>query len=386
MSTSKITYLKLSARYLCFFVFCFVFLISFTYLPQKKSSEWENRNLALMPHLFINQKLNENFGKDIEEWLKDQFPFRQEIIKTQFQTMFKINGRVENDQAFMLDNGWIFEKWGTVTYHTQETMQKRLKDLDESLRVLNKLMDQKNLSITFLLLPDKGWLYKDLWEPYYKPYNLEPFYQAEINIVKKYPNIDIIYPYEEMKNTRFSTPLFVEDDVHLSFSGAKFILQSVFDKFQKQYFPNEKIKYKLSSLSQDVVSKLGFDKREINSSYKLVATISDKTINSEETILLKERTAIRKTEVTDPVVNKSLYIYNNCYAQRTLYPLFKHLFKKTIAFSSYNDLSDETKKDFVFKFNKALTDIENDSVVLIIMPLNYNNAYIDMLRDSLKGL
>lgn len=356
------------------------------YFPRKEFSEWENRKLTLMPSLFINQRLNENFSKNIENYIKDQFPFREQIIKTQFQVMSKINGRVENNKAFMLDNGWVFEKRGTVTYYTQMEMENRLRKLKRSLIALHMIMRRKNLSIVFLLLPDKGWLYKDMWEPYYKPYNLEPFYQAEINAIKKYQDIEIIYPYKKLKNMGLDNPPFLTDDLHLSFTGAKFVLQLAFDKFQKQYFPKEEIQYEITSDTQDVVSKLGFDRKTIKESYKLIATILNKTIKSHETILLEEKEAIKKTEVTDPLVNKNMYIYDGCYSRRTFYPLLRHFFKKTIAFSSYDYLSEETRKNFVVKFHDALKNIESDSIIFVVMPLNYNNTFIYLLSDSLLGL
>ena len=85
----------------CFFLLCAAPLLL---LEKIDVSTQENRKLTTLLSFLENNKFNEQY----ENYLKDQFPWRFELIKFYYYLQYSLMSRIENERAFVGDNGWMF--------------------------------------------------------------------------------------------------------------------------------------------------------------------------------------------------------------------------------------------------------------------------------------
>lgn len=96
-----------------------VVFVSYFVCPDKEKSEWENRYLATMPELTVSNILDSSFMTGYEDYINDQLPIRDALIKVKAVSeavLFKIenNGivRGKNSQLFTknIGNSSVFDK------------------------------------------------------------------------------------------------------------------------------------------------------------------------------------------------------------------------------------------------------------------------------------
>lgn len=63
-----------------------------------------------MPVLFKNSAFNLNFGSDLDAYLKDHFPYRENLISDYFKILYAINTRLENKHVIGGKEGWLYRK------------------------------------------------------------------------------------------------------------------------------------------------------------------------------------------------------------------------------------------------------------------------------------
>lgn len=135
------------------FIFTYYSLIPLFHINTAEITEQENRTLAKFPKMIKKDKPNYEFGKEFESWLGDRFWGRDKLIDARFQTMYKINGRIENDQAFVGDDGWMFMKHGIVDVPSLEKQYAEVKKSADILKRFDDKFKGKNIPIYLVLSP-----------------------------------------------------------------------------------------------------------------------------------------------------------------------------------------------------------------------------------------
>ena len=100
-------------------------VIPLSHMNMAEITEQENRTLAKFPSIKKKGKLNFNYGKEFETWLGDRFWGRKQLIDARFQALYKINGRIENEKAFIGDDGWMFKKHKTVNIPSLKSNERK---------------------------------------------------------------------------------------------------------------------------------------------------------------------------------------------------------------------------------------------------------------------
>ena len=155
---------------LFFFVLVsFLLTIPLFHMNTAEITEQENRTLVKFPEITKKDKPNYEFGKEFESWLGDRFWGRDKLIDARFQITYKINGRIENDKAFIGDDGWMFEKHGIVDVPSLEKQYEEVKKSADILKRFDDKFKGKNIPIYLVLIPDRNELYQKYWEKYYIP-------------------------------------------------------------------------------------------------------------------------------------------------------------------------------------------------------------------------
>ncbi len=113
-----------------FFVLIFALTVASMINPVREKSETENRDLAQMPELSVENIFDGSFTRDYESFVTDQFVWRDAWInmKSQFERMF---GRTHANGVYFAKDGYFIER--------KSENDVDVKQLDENTGYLEKL-------------------------------------------------------------------------------------------------------------------------------------------------------------------------------------------------------------------------------------------------------
>jgi hypothetical protein len=195
-------------------------------IDSKEIDTKENRKLNKKSQLFLDNKINLNFGKETEEWLSDHFYKRDLIIKKNNKLNEIIKNRVENDIAFLGKEDWIFYKGDNSVLNYQNInlfSKEELEHIKNVLVLRKKYFDSKKSKYYTIIAPDKNKIYGDKYYPkYIKKMNSIgrakqlQLYLESLNI----EGLSIIYPYERLLNESKKNLTYWKNDTHWNTYGA----------------------------------------------------------------------------------------------------------------------------------------------------------------------
>ena len=190
----------------------------------------ENRTLAKFPKIKKHGKANYEFGKDFEKWLDDRFGGRKKLIAARFKTIYKINGKIENDKAFMNSNGYTYSK-NYIKTLKQPISDEDKNTISQNIKHLAKWSEEHNIKLYLLVIPTKENLV--LADSLYSP----PRPNITEKCISELPGlpIDILYPKDLYEGKKYSDHPFYHTDQHWSEFGAFLAYQVMSEKIKKDF-------------------------------------------------------------------------------------------------------------------------------------------------------
>ena len=185
-------------------------LLSITKISKKTKSDQENRTLSPYKPLFIESKLNKNYGQDFNNWLNDHFFARQQIISCNSDIKHLINRKYDNNDAFESQDGWLFSK---LDYKDDDFKNKAnfIKDLIDK---LTKHYARKGIQVYFAIIPEKECLYSELH--YIRKFDHERIPEE----LEKICTNNFIYFKQSLLNSKDQGILHFKEDHHWTHLGA----------------------------------------------------------------------------------------------------------------------------------------------------------------------
>lgn len=178
------------------------------FVPDREMSENENRVLTGKPVLTLSGLTDGSFMKNFEDYLSDQFPFRDEAIYIKSFTE-RLMGKKEENGVYIGKNGFLFDK--QTPYN-----EKQMKALAKKINALKK--NNSSLKTVFALVPNSSYIYSENL-----PDNLEldsqkdqirSFYSALGKSILKVPTVSAL---QQQKN---EFQVFYKTDHHWTTKGA----------------------------------------------------------------------------------------------------------------------------------------------------------------------
>ena len=204
------------------------------HINKEKMNVRENRTLVKIPKLKKDGWLNENYGKEFELWLGDRFWGRDKFIDARFHLFYKLNSRIENDKAFMDDDGMIFskEKIRTICFPISEEKFSKIK---LNLEFLKKWCQNHHIKLYIFIPPEKEDIFFDKINHFYRNCAKEPISNF-VSQIKKEIGIDILYP-KDLYHGNHKEFTHTHTDHHWTEYGAWLTYQELSKRIKKD-FPN----------------------------------------------------------------------------------------------------------------------------------------------------
>ena len=193
------------------FLSLWVILILLNFIiPNKSFSEQENRYLSTFPKFNIKKLVNGEYTKDLNDYINDNFIFRNFFLK--LNSTFNLSlGKTENNDVIIGKDGFLFEK-----FKYQEEEKDNLKKV---INVVNNFSENIDVPIYFMLIPNSIYINKEKLPIRVNIYDqsgiIEEFY-SKLN--SKIKQVDVIDTLIKNKNNY----LYFKTDHHLTSNGAYF--------------------------------------------------------------------------------------------------------------------------------------------------------------------
>lgn len=192
---------------LIFIFFIFIVLILNILTKDKSFSESENRNLKTKPKFSIEKLLYNNFTKKYEQYISDQFIFRNFFVNIK-SSVEKLIGKKENNNVYICDDKYLISKFNKPN---KEDINEKLKAINTFIKVNSKLSNY------IMIVPTKIKTLEDKL-PFFAPsYDqlkyINNFYSSLDKSVKKINVFDIL-------NNNKNKYIYYKTDHHWTTEGA----------------------------------------------------------------------------------------------------------------------------------------------------------------------
>ena len=189
---------------LCFALFVGLMTVLHLALPDKDRSENENRVLAGAPKFTLRALFSGSFTEDFEDYITDQFPFRDRWLDLKSRTE-RAAGKTENNDVFFCREDTLITRFKTP----DET------SVDNGIRAVNALAENTGLPVCFALIPSAAEIWSDRL-----PANANTADQASL-ILRIYENVSAsAVDMLSALQSHASEPIYYRTDHHWTTLGA----------------------------------------------------------------------------------------------------------------------------------------------------------------------
>lgn len=344
-------------------------------LDKDKYSRHENRMLATLPDFYENGKISDDLGKRLEEYLKDHFPWRLKLIKFYYHFQYAFLKRIENEKAFVGDDGWMFGFFATRDnrFFVQEYMYSLTeKNMEPFLAEAQK----RSIDVYFFLVPERAQIYHQYWDKYYarRPYMRSGDKFKET--AAKYSNVEVFYPYAQLEALSKQSTVFLKDDIHLyGKAGLQPLVDTFMQILQAKYFPDVTEYPKVIYGNEGPIwgahysDILFLDGNRKGTTYEPASgayvSYSDVVYDN-----MMEQT-VNPSALSD----KSVFVMGNCYAE-SLFAQLREVFARTILYRYNADKRSKTDRKL------SWNDID---VVIVAVPAEMTDEmnFLKQVGDKL---
>lgn len=121
-------------------------------LPAREFSDNENRNLAQLPVLTVENLLSGQFQSDLDAFLSDQIPLREMWIETN-TNLKKWLGKTEINGVYLGSDGYYFQQFTENSYSSAR--------VDAVFALMGQFAAKQDANVSIMMVPTPGVVYKD---------------------------------------------------------------------------------------------------------------------------------------------------------------------------------------------------------------------------------
>ena len=367
-----------------FLVLCLLLLvIPLTHMNKDAIATQENRTLATFPLTRKDDKPNYEFGKEFERWLGDRFWGRTHLISARFWMMYAINGRIENDEAFVGDNGWMFDKSKIVRVPSLDKQREKIENDADILKQFAAKFKDRNITIYLVMIPDREVLYQKYWEKHYPSQPRLDYGDELMNALKDYPNVRIADPKQVFTEKR-DIGIFRKYDEHVNDHGAIILAKFFYEclgKDVREFKKDFPLKISVQMQSNETI----WPPHLANLLHIPVPSEFVQTIQVEKqehiTVIENVNETYIETQNDFAYSDKHVYILGGCYGFDTLFPVLKSLFQFTTMIRT-NHISD-TYDEQINRAVSAFNHLKQGDIIVVMgndFTLNFLKTAMDKNR------
>lgn len=379
--TSYLADFKVLSNYsrldILFLLVCTILMfLPMSHITNDVKSIAENRELAKWVPLINKDKINYNFGKDFDNWFNDRYNFRRDYVNLYgwLRYYFSKYSCINNGVLLNKQNHWfLILKFHKAAQKLFTPEQQRV--FSEDIKILSEYCDKTRKKLYFVIIPEKGILYKDeIYEGLIS--NPLKVYDPVPDIIKNVytaSGVEILYPYDELMKAKKEHLVFFKHDHHLNDVGYLVVFNSLIKRMNADGVPFPQLRECDFTVQETNKARSG-------SRFSMGSGFC--TLNIWDETLLDETYKFYTPKCEHPLQKKVLII-GDSYVNMTK-PLFFNMFQ-TVDSIFVRGLAQAERKDVLRKNLDLLK--KADVVVMMfsaIQPEMLLDMDFDILRDARK--
>ncbi|MEF9934774.1 MAG: DHHW family protein [Clostridium sp.] len=225
-----IKYTKYAILTVLFLIVIFPLAIYDGFKADREYSEIENRGLRQMPKLGLDGVLSGEFFTEYEEYRKDQYIFKDDIVGSYLKLNFYVLNRDKINGFYLGDNGRLYEDEKLETDKLEEFVKKK----NEFIISLNASLEGMGVKMYNMYAPiSSDYNMNNL--PEYAKYNMKRVFEFEKQIDSVSSKVDYINARELFKDDLTGDKYYYKTDHHWNIDGAYKAYEYIVNKAKKDF-------------------------------------------------------------------------------------------------------------------------------------------------------
>ena len=185
----------------------------------------EKRELAALPAVTKEGKLNSDFAGELDDYVRDHIGFRNEMITANTRLMAKLFGESAEDDVILGTDGWLYYEGTARDYLNLPTMTPRAaKNVAHSLKMLQDYANAQGADFVLAVVPNKNSLYGENMPARFRPLAQEGNYELLLAALKE-EGVNAAALFGALKDS--GKVLYQQTDTHWTYEGALCGWQSI---------------------------------------------------------------------------------------------------------------------------------------------------------------
>lgn len=339
-----------------FITIIFGILVGSIFLKDIEISNFERRKLASFP------KISEDFSENLDEYLLDQFPFRNSLINLNSIINRKILNKIDNNEVYVINNN-IFE----LNYPLDE------KACNGFIDKINKIIEQCDENRVFYsVIPDKSYF---LEEDKYLKLDYSKMYEIlKSNIKADYIDITNLLELEDYYKT----------DIHWKQENLDKVVNKIIKSLGKEYKNQDYIEKEYDNFYGASYSKAGLNLpadtlKYLDTEYFKNVEVNHLEYGKKQVYDEEKLDNLDSYDVFLSGASSYIEIKNNNVQDNSTLILFRDSFASSIApllIPYYNNIKIVDLRYIDYNIVKEKIDLKNSDVLFLYSTLIINNSNI----------
>ena len=192
-------------------IWILIIILNFIW-PKQVFSEEENRMLATIPRFSFASFVSGEYLNGVNDYINDHFAFRDIYLKLNSWWEVKVMGKKENNDVYIGDEGYLFEK-----FEYGEEEKQNIEENVASISQFAQVMQEQKIPTYFVLVPNSIYVNRDKL-----PKNVEVPSQKEIirTVYQNTENTKNIEVTSALEQENRQKPVYFKTDHHINSDGA----------------------------------------------------------------------------------------------------------------------------------------------------------------------
>lgn len=358
-----------------FMTACCIPLIASLIHPQTEVLNKEDT--AHLPVIIDNGKINQNIGKEFDDYFTKSIPFRSQMITAENKISSGILQK-ENNNVITGTDGWLFTKESADEYIGIQKNNRAIHNIAETVRIIQESAQAQGANFVFTVAPDKNQIYSE-----YMPKGYLKSESNTLTVLEKYLKDDKInyvdLKEELLKHKENQEEIYLKTDTHWNGLGALYGYHAIMNGLGGKYENFSGVSYTVRNDWYGDIAKMLYPEAPVacrqyyfDIDDSSVRFIQPRTMQSNQELLSDLMSDKEENDIIirtlNPKGKNTVYISRDSFGRAMLPFLITNYRSAYITRTRTFDINNQNYTDMIYEIVERKLDSVTDSAPMIDAP------------------